>query len=253
MADRKDDAVDVVERGDIFFLYRPRVDADDPEDLSDVQRFFMVLRPEGGRKVRLLVVGRKRLPDPERHERNWGFVDTVANSASAIEKDLREDTYHTKTRGEQRLPAARPAGEGRYAVALVDGQMHLAYALELPEQPAEVQRAFRIPEEAGYAISVRNPEKPAPPGAGLGEKQAADYPDRLQREFRGRRFAREDVRLLDAEGAEFVMVGARRDPQKAYDVDVGAEEHEEHPEILRELRMAKSRHPIEPLFEGGWA
>jgi hypothetical protein len=61
-----------VERGDIFFLFRPRVDEEEPEGMADVQRFFIVLRPEGGKKLRLLLVGRKRLPDIEEHERNRG-------------------------------------------------------------------------------------------------------------------------------------------------------------------------------------
>lgn len=65
--------MEIVERGDIFFLYRPRVGETDPESLSDVQRFFVVLRPEHAKKVRLLVVGRKRLPDAHEHERKLGF------------------------------------------------------------------------------------------------------------------------------------------------------------------------------------
>lgn len=253
MATRETEHPDIVERGDIFFLYRPRVDEDDPESLSDVQRFFIVLRPEDRKKLRLLVVGRKRLPDVGRHERNWGFVGTVTRSADAIERDLREQEYGTATRGEQRQPAARPAGEGRYVIALLGGQMHLAYVLELPQHPAEVQRAFHIVPEASFALSVKNPETPSPPGAGLGERQEADYPDRLQREFHGRRFAREDVHLLDVPGAEFILVGARSNPEEAYDVDLAPELPERSPEILSELHMAKSRHPIEPLFQGHWA
>lgn len=249
MPDRHDQAIDVVERGDIFFLYRPRVDEDDPSSLSDIQRFFMVLRPERG-KIRLLVVGRKRLPDARRHERNWGFVAKVTEAPAAIETDLREEAYETKTRGEQRQPAARPAGEGRYVVALMDGQMHLAYALEHPEHPGEVQRAFRIAPDASFALSVKNPEAGRPPGMGLGKGEEAEYPERLQREFRGRRFEREDVRLLDAEGAEFILVGARTNPEETYGLDLGAGRH---PDIQRELDMARSRHPIRPLFEGKWA
>jgi hypothetical protein len=199
------------------------------------------------------VVGRKRLPDVQRHERNWGFVGNVTSSADAIERDLREHEYGTATRGERRQPAARPGGEGRYVIALVGGQMHLAYVLELPEQPAEVQRTFRIAPEASFALSVKNPETPNPPGVGLDEDQEADYPDRLQREFRGRRFASEDVRLLDIPGAEFILVGARTNPEEAYHVAVEAELPERRPEILTELHMAKSRHPIEPLFQGHWA
>jgi len=55
----------VLERGDVFFFYRPRVEREEADDLEDVQRFFLVLRPDGRQRFRELVVGRKRLPDPE--------------------------------------------------------------------------------------------------------------------------------------------------------------------------------------------
>jgi hypothetical protein len=244
---------DVLERGDIFFLYRPRVDQNEPSGLEDVQRFYVVMRPEGAAKFRLLVVGRKRLPDAGEHERTWGFVSLVTDSAEAVETELRETTYETKTRGEQHLPAVRPAGEGVYAIILQDGQMHLCYALELPEQPAEVQEAFKIAPEASFALSVKNPERGQPPGAGLRESQKADYPDRVQTEFRGRRFEREDIQLLDFEGAEFILVGARTDPRSVYGIELPTEEEDyRHAEIIRELHMVKSRHPVEPLLQGHW-
>jgi hypothetical protein len=255
MASGKDRQSEVLEEGDIFFLYRPTVEEDEPSGLGDVQRFYVVLRPQGsgsqGGKLRLLVMGRKRLPDVERHERAWGFVETVASAAGTIEKELRETDYETKTRGKRRLPAARPAGEGVYAVTLEDGQMHLSYSLELPEQPREVQQAFKIAPEASYALSIKNPEVGQP---GSGRQAKADYPQTLQEEFRGRRFAREDVRLLDYEGAEFILVGARRDPEEAYGVALETEKEDEaHADIINRLRLVKSRHPIAPLFEGRWA
>jgi hypothetical protein len=243
----------LVEKGDIFFLYRPRVGEDQPTDLSDVQRFFIVLRPEGQAKFRLLVLGRKRQPDIREHERSWGFVALVKDSADALERELRAEVYETKTRGAQRQPAVRPAGEGVYAITLENGQMHLSYALELPEKPGEVQKALKIPPEASFAISVKNPEKGGPPAAGLREAEKADYPEQLQTKFHGRRFEREDARMLDFPGAEFIMVGARTDPERAYGVELETEsEDHERAEIIRELRMAKSRHPVKPLFEGQW-
>ena len=36
---------EVLEEGRVFFLYRPRVNVEHPESLTDVQRFFMVLSP----------------------------------------------------------------------------------------------------------------------------------------------------------------------------------------------------------------
>jgi len=69
----------------------------------------MVLSPEGDKHFRLMVLGRKRLPQPERHERIWGFVDKLAKSGGEIEVEFREQHYATKTRGERILPAVRPA------------------------------------------------------------------------------------------------------------------------------------------------
>jgi hypothetical protein len=230
------------------------VEEHEPEGLRDVQRFYIVLRPEGGRLVRLLVVGRKRLPKAESHDRNWGFVDLVTDSGQKVEEALRETRYSTGTRGERAQPAARPAGEGVYALLLRGDQLHLAYALELPAEPDEVQEAFRIAPEAAYALSIKNPDASSPKGAGLSEDEKADYPDRLQEEFRGRRFAREDARLLDHEGAEFILVGARRDPERAYDIDLEEEDEDAYAraDAIRKLHAVRSRHPVEPLFKGTW-
>jgi hypothetical protein len=54
-----------------------------------------------------------------------------------------------------------------------------------------------------------------PRAAGLSRENKAGYPQKLQEEFHGRRFVPEDVRLLDCEGAEFILLGARRDSEKA--------------------------------------
>jgi hypothetical protein len=253
MARSGERGTEVLERGEILFFYRPRVEEEDPSGLGDVQRFYVVLRPDRGGKLRLLVLGRKRLPAAGAHERVWGFVDLVTDDAGALERSLRGGAHETKTRGERRQPAARPAGAGAYAVSLEDGRMHLSYALGLPVRPAEVQRAFDIAPEASYALSVKNPEAGQPRGAGLARAEKADFPEDLQREFHGRRFAAEDVRLLDVEGAEFILVGAREDPGRAYGLGLDTPRGERHrAEIDRELRDLLSRHPTEPLFEGRW-
>lgn len=70
---------EAVERGDIFFFSRPKVDTEEPEGLDEVQRFHVVLRKRGGHLFRLLTIGRKRLPDIAHHEREWGFVDLVTD------------------------------------------------------------------------------------------------------------------------------------------------------------------------------
>jgi hypothetical protein len=244
---------EVVERGNIYFIYRPRVEETRPEGLDAIQQLHMVLAPEGRKLFRMINIGRKRLPDVSEHERNWGFVEAVTKSGQEIEEGLRREEYATKTRGERTQPAARPAGEGVYALVRMDDTLHLAYELELPEKGGPVQKALNIAPKASFVLSVRNPEKGAPRTVGRGREDQPDYPKELQKEFRDRRFASEDPRLLDYEGAEIILVGARSDPEKSYGVDLGAEDEDEgSAEIFKELRFAKSRHPVRPLLSGEW-
>jgi hypothetical protein len=37
---------EVIEHGDIFFFYRPKVDTEEVQDIEDVQRFYMISSPE---------------------------------------------------------------------------------------------------------------------------------------------------------------------------------------------------------------
>ena len=79
----------------------------------------------------------------------------------------------------------------------------------------------------------------------------ADYLKALQEQFRDRRFDREDLGLLGYAGAEFVLVGAREDPGRTYDIGLNAEREDYgHSDTLRKLRLTKSRAPIRPLVEG---
>lgn len=219
MAQNEDDqrGDNIVERGTVRFFYRPKVDEQDAgsvqqESLNDVQRFYMVMAPQGRSFFRLLVIGRKRLPAADDHERNWGFVEAVSNSESELEQGLREQTYETKTHRERVVPAARSAGEGSYALAEVEDSLRLMYELSKPRKPGAVQRAFNIAPKAEFVISIKNPEKSSPPGTGLSQHEEADYPRPLQKSFGGRRFA-DEVKLLDYEGAEFILVGVRENPE----------------------------------------
>jgi hypothetical protein len=107
--------------------------------------------------------------------------------------------------------------------------------------------------EASFALSVKNPEASSPAGAGLRETENADYLDRLPEEFRGRRFAREDVRLLDFSNAEFILIGAGTDPERAYDLDLESPKTA-HPrvKVISRLHLSRTGTPIKSLFEGVW-
>jgi hypothetical protein len=259
----------VLERGNIYFVYRPKVEHTSAAGLEDIQRFFVILspfrlrsretRPSYGGQVceachRLLVIGRKKLPAiTENHERNWGFVQKVAAEPEDIETELDRLTYSTATRGERHLAPARPAGEGVYVIARHDDHTHLAFALELPERPGEVQEELNIPREGSYIITVKNPDVDAPPDAGLPEDRA-ELPPRLRERFHGRRFIPVDPPdFLDREGAEFVLIGADEDVFEELGVRLDSQ-HEtlETAELFNDLRMERSAHPLKPLLEGRW-
>ena len=55
----------ILEQGDIFFFYRPKVRFENVESIEDVRRFFVVLAPESKIRdlYRLLVIGKKSLPE----------------------------------------------------------------------------------------------------------------------------------------------------------------------------------------------
>lgn len=256
---RNGDDIEILERGNIYFVYRPKVHAEGEEaevhGLDDVQRTYVVLSPHGKKRYRLIALGRKQLPDIEDHERNWAFVDAVEADPKRIVQAFERETYETETSGTRVQPAGRPAGEGVYAIARHEDHTHLVYALELPDEPGASQRALRVAEEGSYILSVKNPEAPSPPNAGLAEERRADFPKRLQGLFEERRFIPVDPPdFLDHPGAELVLVGADEDVSGELGLDLDpAEETERTAEIFNDLRLTKSQRPVTPLFEGDWA
>lgn len=240
-----------LERGDIFFFYRPRVGLSEVHSLADIQRFFFVMHPDGQRRLRDVIVGTKRLPDPERHERAWAFIARVSDSAEDVREELKRRVYETKTRGERTQPEARPAGEGRYAIVDHEGHGHLAYALELPRQGGEAQRALGIESEASYIVAVRNPDTPAPPGLGpLGRRP--ELPGRLRERFGSRRFAALDTaEWLNYEGVELVVIGAARAASRELGVELDTEDERIHDaDLFEQLRIRPGELPVEPLRSG---
>ena len=252
----KNEKVETLEKGNIYFFYRPKVEEEDPQSLSDVQRLYMVLSPEEGRKFRLAIIGRKRLTDPSRQGRgrNWGFIDRVGDTSEIIREELKGDTYDTKTRGKRHLPVARPLGEGIYRLLRHSGHTHLVYALELPEKPGEAQEETRIEKEASYIISVKNPEKGSPQATGLSKDRKPEYPKYLREKFRDRRFADADPpAFLDREGTEFLLISASGDVEEELGLELHPrDETVNTADIFKELRLDKSSRPLKPLLEGKW-
>ncbi|GAB4821208.1 hypothetical protein N2152v2_008254 [Parachlorella kessleri] len=206
-----------IERGRIYFLYRPKVGLEEAGSVDDVQRFFMILRPTraepvgGAVKARLAVIGKKRLPSVERKERFFGFIEASADTVEQLVEGLGERSYETKTRGTRTVGAARAAGEGTYAILTHGDHTHLAYKLEVPAEVGEVQQDLGIQHEGSYIISVKNPENRGG-GANVGLEDKADYSAEKRREFRNYSWISvKDPQLLDYERCEFLLVGAADD------------------------------------------
>jgi hypothetical protein len=245
---------EILEDGDIYFLYRPRVDDEEVESPDEVQRLLIVLHSWPGKRLRLLIAGRKRLPKMADHKRSWWFVFKVASRPEELREALDRRTYQTRTRGERVQPPARPAGEGAYVIARHDDHTHLAYKLELPRELGQVQRELNIEPEASYVINVKNPEVPSPPGIGRPGTGRPDLPRDLLDRFDGRRFIPLDPPdFLNYPGIELVLIGAADDPGTELGLDLDAEvERAARSTVFDDLRLRREDRPVEPLFAGEW-
>jgi hypothetical protein len=188
--------VEVLERGDIGFFYRPRVQpADAPVTQLGVQSFFLILSTAHGihRRVR---IGRKRMPATA-GERLWARVERVGSLQRVLADQLEAEAYRTKTRGDRYQPGARPIGQGCYAFARHDDHVHLVYRIDRPEPEDDVPDEVRVPA-AGSQIVLFERE---PPSSALWTTAG-------------------DPTLLDEEGAELVIVGVGDPEEHDLGIDV---------------------------------
>jgi hypothetical protein len=246
----------VIEQGDIFFFYRPKVDTKEVKDISNVQRFYMATAPEGG-KYRLFVVGQKQMPEiaegrSTASERNWALNVLTTPNPDDIRKELLPAEYPTETKGTRRIGAAAPAGEGKYSIVEHDNHTELAYVLELPEVPGPAQREFEIKKEASYIMSVKNPDIQVR-GFAAFENRKPQYPSSVKEKFRDKRWINiDDPDLLNYENAQILLIGARKkDVEEELGIDLNEErENANTAELFRELKVKKEQVPLKPLLEG---
>jgi hypothetical protein len=245
----------VLERGNLYFVYRPKVEHETVNSREDIQQVHIIMGSHGRQWFRLITLGKKSLPALSTDDQQgWAFVETVSDSAKDLEAGLRREEYETKTRGDRVQPAVRPVGEGVYQLVIDDDeQTRLLYALELPEAIGAAQRELGIRRTGNYVINVKNPEQPSPPGMGFQRRdRQADLPHSLQSQFGDRKFiAAYPPDYLDYPGMELLLISTASKTAQ----DVGAElnpqaESERTSEAINKLRMRKTRHPLEPLLEG---
>ncbi|HJY14481.1 MAG TPA: DUF2795 domain-containing protein [Nitrososphaeraceae archaeon] len=246
----------IIEQGDIFFFYRPKVDAEEVEDLGDVQRFYMITAPNDNTKYRLFLIGQKQLPEivegkSTSEEKNWALNILTTSNPKDIQKELMPAEYTTQTRGKRRLAAAVPAGEGKYVIVKHDNHTELAYVLELPETPGPTQREFEIKKEASYIISVKNPDVKVP-GFVASEKNP-EYPNTLKEKFGDKRWINvEEPDFLNYENTQLLLIGARKkNVEEELGIDIDEEkETERSADLFKELKVRKEQIPLKPLLKG---
>ncbi|MBL8950144.1 MAG: hypothetical protein JNK82_05170 [Myxococcaceae bacterium] len=149
----------VVEQGDLYFAFRPRVGTPRVNSLRDVQRLYVVMGAHGRDELfRVFIVGRKHLPEPA-GDRTWAFNTLTTHDPATLEEEMSGKDYVTKTRGKRHLPEAELAGEGAYRILVRDdGSTELVYALEQPERMGSLQRELGIHHEGRLLIALRHPD-----------------------------------------------------------------------------------------------
>jgi hypothetical protein len=210
-----------LERGDVVFAMRPRV-----EGQPGVQRFFVMLGPEPSDAAssapwRRVVVGKKRLPKPGRGEREWAYLDRLGETQDDLFLDLGPSTYATKTRGIRHQPGARIVATGSYRVVEHGTHVHLAWVLapDDPARDAEMLETLGISERGSVVAAIFNPlaewsrQATIAYGGDPDERtphgEPSIFPDELQARFGKKRFLPLAPAYLDVVGAELVLMGAQ--------------------------------------------
>ncbi|CAI0442070.1 unnamed protein product [Linum tenue] len=280
------------ERGEIFFFYRPRVNREEAHSLDDVQRLFIVLRPESGDRP----TEDKQEPDSgkegskRRHDsssspsgsKEGGHGVQVHSHGAQIPSGPKQEQgppllglrrsgdYETASGGKRHEAAARAVGEGVYRILRHNPgskkmHTHLVYKLELPAAEGktkshEPQEALHIEREGSFVIQIKNPESGSGSGSGFGglrEKRRAQFPAHLQGGFgTSRRFGPADPPdLLNYEGCEFLMIAAADDVEEelGLELEVENERWEEEGSCSDLVKEFGDVVAPAPLLEGTWA
>lgn len=176
----------ILEKGIVYFFFRGRVGIDQPGEVDDIARTYILLRPidtdaklgEGAipdaGNTRLLALPKKVLPLSGK-DRFMVFVEKSGAHYDEIKKDfLTGSDYMTKTAGPRHTPAATPLGEGVYAITSTGRESHLAYIITLPEELGDVQKDLGLQDKGSFILSTKNPKYSGPANAQLPE--GPDFP-----------------------------------------------------------------------------
>ncbi|KAJ5769260.1 hypothetical protein N7520_003819 [Penicillium odoratum] len=209
----------IMEKGIIYFFFRPRVNIDDPHSMGDVARSFFVLRPiplgaeldnnqgpmDKDAQCRLLMLPKKKFPTSGK-ERDMAFVEKVEQSVKDLQENfVASSTYQTATRGERTTEEARPYAEGVYAITLAKKSSHLAYEVTIPANIGEIQENFGLYQRGSWIVQSKNPKFPGPPSGQL--PKAAAYPKSVLEKFGDLRWVPLQPEFINYPNAQILMIG----------------------------------------------
>ncbi|KAL3739701.1 hypothetical protein ACJRO7_021032 [Eucalyptus globulus] len=292
---RNDPQVEIQEKGEIFFFYRPKVEREAAHGADDVQRLYIVLRPESGERpieekqdpthsgkegsdpdssdkatvegghgsqevniekqalLRLIVMGKKSLPDPSKRSRpQWGFVEMVTTKIDDVKSALKAEEYDTSTRGHRHTAAARALGEGVYRILRHKSKgkkahTHLIYKLEFPSEDEK--------QEPQESLNIKNPNQHgAGPSQfrGLQSKRKVVFPAHLQGQFGQLRYSPADPPdFLNYERCELLLISASDDIEEELGWELKPE-GEADPSCSNLLKTFGETAPADALLRGTW-
>ncbi|KAJ9646911.1 hypothetical protein H2204_000603 [Knufia peltigerae] len=215
----------ILEKGIIYFFFRSRVNIDDPQDVNDIARTYIVMRPipldaklgegpigdEGN--CRLLAVPKKVLPVSGK-DRFLSFVEKAKTTFADLKGSFMGGSeYATKTQGTSHVPPVTPLAEGVYAITSTGRESHLAYNITIPHELGEVQKDLGLKEKGSFVTSVKNPTASAPANTSL--PQGPEYPQELLDEFRNLRWKPLEPKFLDYVNTQFLLIGESHHYDKA--------------------------------------
>ncbi|KAK4555988.1 hypothetical protein LTR86_006684 [Recurvomyces mirabilis] len=216
----KEQPSNVMEKGLIYFFTRGRVGIEEPSNVQDLQRSFMVLRPlpPGGKLTdgavqdvgnnRLLALPKKTWPRSGR-DRFMVFVEKAGVTMDTLREEFFQgSTYSTKTTGTRHTPEVTPIGEGVYAMTWTGSGRttnHLSYMLTIPQKIGELQKDVGIAEKGSFVLSSKNPNASQPSYAALPQKP--DFPKEIQEEFGSLGWLPTKPEHLNYANAQFLLIG----------------------------------------------
>lgn len=253
----------ILEKGHVYFFYKPKIDIPHPKSLQEVARFHILMIPSREtheHKCRILSIPKKKLPNTDKHEIYFCFVDEVADDIDTLRRDVLDPVHYQtpKSHRDRITQGDRVLGEGVYLIESDERKSHFSYVLEVPKDPMEIQHIFNIEKEGGFIIQVKNPKIPY-----MGRVANVKYPKGLLELFADLKFIPlQTISLINYDKAELLIIGGTDhivDEIQEYGEELEEEAEQESKRmspksVYSEIHLKRDEnHPEDPLVKGKFA